>query len=200
MDLKTTEVGIVGVWTILLNGMVTPSILMAPIPGASWPFCCQAVNTRQSAPSKTSSKRWVWWSTVVCNTAERQHLTMAHISQGSREDVCCICGCDSSRKLMAPKSAIAPVVAVIVTTWNGVGWILILPILINHHFSSPWGGSLHPNNLSNPALWPHQIRGVFLLFMFSLHCWETMLPVSVAQACLFSWTRLWSGYITTGNE
>lgn len=43
MDLKTTEVGIVGSWTILLNGMVSPSILMAPVPGVSWPFCCQAI-------------------------------------------------------------------------------------------------------------------------------------------------------------
>jgi len=53
MDLRTTgwiQIGImwlrkflsVGGWTTLLNGMVTPSILMGPIPGAFWPFCCQA--------------------------------------------------------------------------------------------------------------------------------------------------------------
>lgn len=30
-----------GSWTTLLNDMMTPSILMGPIPGSFWPFCCQ---------------------------------------------------------------------------------------------------------------------------------------------------------------
>lgn len=39
---EVPELGIVGGWTTPLNGTVTPLILMGPVPGAFWPFCCQA--------------------------------------------------------------------------------------------------------------------------------------------------------------
>lgn len=154
MDLKTNEVGIVGGWTILLNGMVSPSILMAPIPGASWPFCCQAVvQDTMHLPKLAGSDRYDIYSGLqYCREITPwQWLTTSGL--GSR-DVCCICGCNRSRNLRTPESAIASVVTVI-TTWNSVGWILRIPILMNHHFSNPGGRSLHPNNLSHLTLWPH---------------------------------------------
>lgn len=130
-----------------LDGTNSRCFLAFLLPGSS---------TRYYAHSNTSWKWWVWWSMVVCNIAERQHPDNDPLHPVRAADkTCCICGCDSSRKLMTPKSATASVVTVIVTTWNRVGWILSIPILINHHLSNPGGGSLHPNNPSNTTLWSH---------------------------------------------
>lgn len=85
MDLKTSEAGIVGGWTILLNGMVTPSILTAPIPGASWPFCCQAaVQDTMHIPTLAGSDEYddLRWFAIL----QRDNiLTMTHYIQSGQQ-------------------------------------------------------------------------------------------------------------------
>lgn len=84
MDFKTTEVGIVGGWTILLNGMVIPSILMAPVPGAAWPFCCQtAVQDTVHLPKLAGSYRSddLQWFAIL----QRDILTMTLYIQSGQQ-------------------------------------------------------------------------------------------------------------------